>query len=70
MPLAARLQRALLHICSGLVCLLILTQMTYQIKYINHSYWNVNCTVNLKVKFVSKLLNTFLGAGSSLLELK
>ncbi|XP_059490786.1 piezo-type mechanosensitive ion channel component-like isoform X3 [Neocloeon triangulifer] len=44
MPLGTRMQRALLHVCSGLVCLLILTQMTYQIKYINHSYWDVNCT--------------------------
>ncbi|CAB3377428.1 Hypothetical predicted protein [Cloeon dipterum] len=44
MPLGTSLQRALLHVCSGLVCLLILTQMTYQIKYINHSYWDVNCT--------------------------
>jgi hypothetical protein len=69
MPLGAKLQRALLHISSGLVCLLILTQMTYQIKYINHSYWNVNCTVDFYLKewwYSSKPIF----AGSTILELK
>ncbi|KAF4525371.1 hypothetical protein B566_EDAN014809, partial [Ephemera danica] len=41
---SAVLQRIMLHVCSGIVCLLILAQMTYQIEFIDHSYWNVNCT--------------------------
>lgn len=43
---SAVLQRAMLHICSGLVCLLILAQMTYQIEFIDNSYWDANCTVS------------------------
>lgn len=31
---------------AAIVSLLMVTKMLYQIKYINHDNWNVNCTVN------------------------
>jgi len=31
---------------AAIVSFLIVIKMLYQIKYINHDNWNVNCTVN------------------------
>lgn len=32
---------------TAIISLLMITKMLYQIQYINHDKWNVNCTVSL-----------------------
>lgn len=35
-----------INIIAATIALLMVTKMLYQIKYIDHSNWNVNCTVS------------------------
>jgi len=34
---------------AAIISLLVVAKMLYQIQYINHDNWNVNCTVKIKI---------------------
>ncbi len=43
---SGRAQRLLVHLISLYISGLLLTKMIYQIDYIDHSSWDVNCTLH------------------------
>lgn len=44
--LGRKFQTVAIHLCSIIVSIMLLLRMIYQIKYIDHSTWDVQCSVS------------------------
>ncbi|KAG8229185.1 hypothetical protein J437_LFUL001057, partial [Ladona fulva] len=44
LPCGKKIQAIVIHLCSALTSLLLLSKMIYQIEYIRHEQWEANCT--------------------------
>lgn len=51
--LGKRAQTIAIHLCSIIVSVMLLARMVYQIKYIDHSKWDVHCDNNTTVTIVN-----------------
>lgn len=54
--LGNRAQTVIIHLCSTIVSVMFLARMVYQIKYIDHSKWDVVCDVSYFLYFILLLL--------------
>lgn len=50
--LGNKAQTVIIHLCSIIVSIMLLARMVYQIKYIDHSKWDVVCDVSYKFNFI------------------
>lgn len=42
---------------AAIIAILMVVKMLYQIQYIDHNNWNINCTVNINIQSIKELFD-------------